>query len=139
VSIPVAVLARRWFEEVWNQKRDDTMEQILSPNCAGFMEGQGEIIGAEMFKAVRVRLLDAFPDLSVLVEDTVAEGTKAVVRWVARATHRGAGLGLAPTGLSCEFRGVTWLEFEDGRLVRGWSHWDHGGLLQKLQRAEPRA
>jgi steroid delta-isomerase-like uncharacterized protein len=113
------------------------MEELLAPDCAGFMEGQEEVVGAEMFKAVRARLLEALPDLSVQVEDTVAEGGKVVVRWVARATHRGTGLGVAPTGRPCEFRGLTWLEFEQGRLIRGWSHYDHGGLLQKLQRAEP--
>jgi steroid delta-isomerase-like uncharacterized protein len=129
------MLARRWFEEVWNQKRDDTLEELLSPACAGYMEGSGEILGADVFKAVRAGLLAAFPDLSLQVEDTVAEGGKAVVRWVARATHRGPGLGLAPTGCRCEFPGLTWLEFEDGRLVRGWSHWDHGGLLRTLERA----
>jgi steroid delta-isomerase-like uncharacterized protein len=132
VSISMAQVARRWFEEVWNQKRDDTLEELLAPDCAGFMEGQEEVVGPEIFKAIRARLLEAFPDLSLQVEDTVAEGGKVVVRWVAKATHLGAGLGVPATGCRCEFRGLTWLEFEQGRLKRGWSHYDHGGLLQKL-------
>jgi steroid delta-isomerase-like uncharacterized protein len=134
---PTAMLANRWFEEVWNQKRDDTMDALLAPNCAGFMEGQDEIMSAEAFKEIRARFLDAFPDLSMQVEDTIAEGDKVVVRWLAKATHRGGGLGIAPTGRSCEIRGLTWLEFEDGRVMRGWSHWDHGGLMRHLTDPSP--
>jgi steroid delta-isomerase-like uncharacterized protein len=135
MSTSTVMLARRWFDEVWNQKRDDTLEELLSPACEGFMEGQGEINGAEEFKAFRARIFDAFPDLVLHVEDAIAEGDKAVVRWRATAPHCGPGLGLPPTGCPCEFRGMTWLEFPDGKLLRGWSHWDHGGLLQRLQQA----
>jgi steroid delta-isomerase-like uncharacterized protein len=92
------------------------------------MERQEEVVGAEMFKSIRARLLEAFPDLSADVENIIAQEGKVVVRWIARATHRGSGLGISPTGCRCEFRGLTWLEFEDGRLTRGWSHYDHGGL-----------
>jgi predicted ester cyclase len=137
MSTQTVMLARRWFEEVWNQKRDDTMDEMLSPTCAGLMEGKGEIESAEAFKAARARLLAAFPDLCLTVEDTVAEGDKVVVRWVACATHCGADLGPAPTGCRCDFRGMTWLEFRDGKVVRGWDSWDIGGLLQRLQSAEP--
>lgn len=136
MATPTVALARRWFEEVWNQKRDDTIDELLSTSCAGLMEGQGEIGSAEDFKVVRSRLLTAFPDLSLTIEDTVTEGDKVVVRWVARATHDGPSLGPAPTGRRCEFRGMTWLEFREGKLVRGWDSWDHGGLLKQLQSAE---
>jgi steroid delta-isomerase-like uncharacterized protein len=136
MSTSINQLARRWFEEVWNQRRDETVEELLSPTCAGFMVGHGEVGGAEQFKAIRARFLEAFPDLYLHVEDVVTEGEKAVVRWVARATHGGHGLGVAPTGNSCEFRGLTWMEFQGGKLHRGWDAWDLGGLMQQLQPAQ---
>jgi steroid delta-isomerase-like uncharacterized protein len=126
-------LARRWFEEVWNQKRNDTMEELLSPACSGFIEGHGDVVGPDVFKAVRAKFLEAFPDLRLEVEDAIADGSKVVVRWRANATHRGAALGLPATNASCAFRGLTWLEFEAGKIVRGWDGWDVGGLMQKLQ------
>jgi steroid delta-isomerase-like uncharacterized protein len=128
-------LARRWFEEVWNQRRDDTMDEMLSPNCAGFIESHGDITTPDEFKAVRAKFLEAMPDLSLTVEDAIAEGDKVVVRWRAKATHRGPGLGTEPTGCACEFRGLTWLEFENGKIVRGWDGWDHGGLVRHLMAA----
>jgi steroid delta-isomerase-like uncharacterized protein len=130
-------LARRWFEEVWNQKSDQTMDQLLSPNCSGFMEGAGEIVGPDGFKAFRSRLLTAFPDLRITVEDAIAAGEKVVVRWVARATHQGPGLEKPAKGNKIELRGLTWLEFEGGLLVRGWSNWDYGGMLQQMEGPPP--
>lgn len=126
-------LARQWFDKVWNAKEDAAIEELLSATCAGFMVGHGEIHGMEQFKAFRARLLEAFPDLQLTVEDTVSEGEKVVVRWVARATHCGCGLGLQPTNKLCEFRGLPWLEFRTGKLERGWDGWDMGGLMQSLQ------
>ena len=126
-------LARRWFDEAWNRKTDGCVDELLSPTCSGFMVGHGEVSGADHFKALRARFLEAFPDLHLKVEDTVAEGDKVVVRWAASATHSGYGLGVPPTHKHCEFRGLTWLEFRDGKLERGWDSWDMGQLMQILQ------
>ena len=126
-------LARRWFEEVWNQRRDDAIAELIAPACSGFIQGHGEVYGLEDVAAVRARFLSAFPDLSVEVEDVVADGDKVVARWVAHATHEGPGLGIEPSGHPCEFRGLTWLEFEGGKVVRGWDSWDQGGLLEELR------
>lgn len=124
---------QRWYEEVWNQKREDSLNEMLAPTCGGHMEGVGEICSADTFKEVWSRVVAAFPDLKLQIEDTATEGNKVVTRWVARATHTGEGLGIEPTQQSVEFRGMTWLEFKDGKIVRGWDHWDHTGLMMKLQ------
>ena len=36
------------------------------------------------------------------------------------------------------FRGVTWLELRDGRIVRGWDSWNLGGLISSLTSAGAR-
>jgi predicted ester cyclase len=71
------------------------------------------------FKAAREGLLDAFPDIQVEVEATSADGNHVVVRWRARGTHLGAGLGLPATGGRVDFRGMTWLTFKKRRHRRG--------------------
>jgi predicted ester cyclase len=43
---------------------------------------------------------EAFPDLRVQLEDAVAEGDKVVARFTTTGTHRGAFMGLPPTGRS---------------------------------------
>src|SRR5215472_14867860 len=126
-----AQLARNWFEEVWNQRRDATVRDRLAPGALCHMEG-AELVGPEQFLEARVALLDAFPDMKVTVEATVAEGDDVVVRWSARATHRGDGLGMPASGRAVSFRGMTWMRFENGRVIEGWDSWNLGQLLQEL-------
>lgn len=125
-------LAIRWFEEVWNERRDETVHEIMHPESVGHMEG-GEAHGPSDFLAARASLLDAFPDLRVTVDDTAADGDHVVVRWSAGATHSGGGLGVAATSRSVTFRGMTWLTFRDGKVVEGWDAWNLGGLLESLE------
>lgn len=124
-------LARRWFEEVWNQRRGATVTELLAPGAPGHMEG-AEIVGPEQFLQARAALLEAFPDIQVTVEATIGEGNDAVVRWSARGTHRGDGLGLPATNRNVSFRGMSWMRFENGRVVEGWDSWNQGKLLQEL-------
>jgi len=71
-------LARRWFEEVWNQNRESVIDELLSPEGVGFglAATDTEIHGPTEFKPFVRNMRDAFPDLHIAVEDTVAEGDK---------------------------------------------------------------
>ena len=126
-----AELARRWFEEVWNQRRDATVPELLAPGAPGHMEG-AEIVGPDQFLQARAALLDALPDIQVTVEATVAEGDDAVVRWSAKGTHRGGGLGLPASNRTVSFRGMSWMHFANGRIAEGWDSWNQEKLLQEL-------
>lgn len=132
MSATYARLARRWFEEVWNDRRDATVEELMHSDAVGHMEGM-EIKGPSEFLSARATLLQAFPDLRVEVDGIVADGDDVVVRWSAKGTHRGEGLGFAASRKSAEFRGMSWLHFRDGRIVEGWDAWNQGRLLQDLQ------
>jgi len=125
-------LAKRWFQEVWNQRRAETVDELLPAHAVGHMEGT-EIRGPGQFKAIRAALLDAFPDFHIVVEDTLAEGDHVVVRWRVSGTHGGAGLGFPATGQSVNFRGMTWMTFSNGMVTEGWDAWNQGALLQQLQ------
>jgi hypothetical protein len=47
-------LARRWFEEVWNQGRESTIDQLFHPQgkAYGFPEPDSVLIGPEGFKTI---------------------------------------------------------------------------------------
>jgi steroid delta-isomerase-like uncharacterized protein len=133
-----AVVARRWFQDVWVAGGERTVDELLAPDAVGWMEGR-TISGPTDFKDARRTLLQVFPDLAMTVEDTVEQGTKVAVRWTATATHAGHGLGMPPTNRRVSFRGMTWLELRDGRVIRGWDSWNLGALIADLQTADPRA
>jgi steroid delta-isomerase-like uncharacterized protein len=129
-----ADLARRWFEEVWNQRRDGTVGELMASVCDGHMEGL-DVRGPADFLAARAALLATFPDIAVKVEDVIAEGDKAAVRWSAIGTHRGGELGIPASGRKASFRGMSWMRFANGQIVEGWDSWNLGRLMEELRSA----
>lgn len=128
--------AVRWFNEVWNERRSETIDELLAEGSVGETEA-GILQGASDFKErVHGPFLSAFPDLKVTVEGTVAEGDDVVIRWRATGTHLGDGLGVRPTGLPIAIRGMTWQQFRDGKVVGGWDCWNQDGLMAQLRAAE---
>jgi len=125
-------LALRWFDEVWNQRMEGTVDELLAPGSIGHMEGD-ENCPAERFKAVRAAFLSAMPDLRLEVEDTVAEGDDVVVRWRLTGTHSGNGLDIPPTQTRVDRRGMTWHKIVDGQIVEGWDSWNSGALMETLR------
>ena len=109
-------LARRWFDDVWNKRREATITEMLHPDAVGHLEGLVTRGVAEFVPAV-------------------CEGDNVVVRWAVTGTHRGDNLGIPATGRPVAFRGITWLRFANGRLVEGWDSWNQGRLMQELQAA----
>jgi steroid delta-isomerase-like uncharacterized protein len=126
-----AELARRWFTEVWREGGEATVMELMAEDCIGQMEG-ADIRGRAQFLIARQQMMDTFPDLQLTVDDLIAQGDQAAVRWQVRATHHGGGLGVPATGQPVTFRGQTWMEFRNGKIVRGWDSWNLGGLIQSL-------
>src|SRR5579862_6000046 len=97
-------LSRRWFEEVWNQQRQESIDELAAPDAIVHgIPAEPGVSGVAAFKAFHAALLRAFPDLTITVHDVIAEGTMAALRFEARGSHRGEHLGLAPTGRSVIF------------------------------------
>jgi steroid delta-isomerase-like uncharacterized protein len=136
MSTENVALARRWFEEVWNGRRTDTIDELLTEESVSYSEA-GPLRGPEEFKTrAHAVFLSAFPDLRLSVEGTVAEGDQVVVRWAATGTHAGDALGFPATGRPVAFRGMTWIRFRDGKMVEGQDSWNQAGLIQSLRDAE---
>ena len=128
-----AALARRWFEEVWNQRRADTVREMIAPDAVCDSEG-GPLVGPEAFIAqAHTPFLGAFSDLRVQVDGTVSEGDQVVVRWRGHGTHDGDGFGIPASGKRVSFRGMTWIRFRGGLMVEGCDSWNLTALMAALQ------
>ena len=129
----VAIM-KRWFEEVWNQGRLETVHELLAPHATGF--GQGGhgtgVRGPADFIPFVKRLRGAFPDIRTTVEDVVGEDDRVVVRWTATMTHTGNDLGVPASGRRATITGMTMVRFCEGQIVAGWDNWDQLALLQQL-------
>src|SRR5882724_2302956 len=124
-----SALIRRWFEEVWNKGRMKAIDEMASANVIGHGQAQHDTdIGLKEFKPFVVALRSAFPDIKIVIDHAIEQGDKAVARWTATMTHKGAFLGFASTGKKVTITGTTMLRFANGKIVEGWDNWDQLGL-----------
>ena len=126
-------IARRVFDEVWSQGKLDLADEILTPDFVGRPGGMGEPFkGPAGAKEFIGRLREAFPDITFVVEEMVAEGDLVATRWTGTGTHHGEFMGFEPTGRQATVAGMTMQRFKDGRIVEGWTQQDALGLLRQL-------
>ena len=125
-------VVQRWFEEVWNQRRSETIDELLIPESVCHAD-DGPMHGPDEFKQRMYKpFIAAFPDLHVTVEAIVAHDDQVVVRWTAAGAHRGEGLGFAATQQPVSFQGITWLCVRDGKLVEGWQSTNIPEVIRSL-------
>lgn len=116
----------------------DALDEILAEDVVDHLPAPlGEVRGREEAKNVVRQIKAAFPDLSVTVEDMVAEGDTVAVRVRWNATHEGEYLGIEPTGREVEFRILAFLRLEEGRVVERWIQPDQFGTMHQLGVVEP--
>jgi steroid delta-isomerase-like uncharacterized protein len=127
-------LMQRWFREVWNEGRTQTVYDLLSPNAVGRGQtGAGsEIHGPAEFVPFVERIRGAFPDINVAIEDAFGVDDKVVVRWSAAMTHSGDGLGIPATGKRVRITGITIARILNGQIIEGWDNWDQLAMLEQI-------
>jgi len=132
MSLECRNLSHRWFEEVWNQKRIEVVDEIVTDDSVGHSEA-ADVATIPAFKHFHGEFLTAFPDIKVHIEDTISEGDNAVVRWRAEGTHAGDWRGAAPTNRRIQIRGMTWFRYENGKLAEAWDSWSPAALMLQLR------
>jgi steroid delta-isomerase-like uncharacterized protein len=127
-------LMRRWFKEVWNEGRTQTISELLSPNGIGIgqREDGSPLRGPAEFVPFVERIRGAFPDINVVVEDAFGAKDKVVLRWSATMTHRGDHLGMPASGKHVRMTGITIARIADKKIVEGWDNWDQLGMLKQI-------
>ena len=127
-------LGRRWFEEVWNRRRDEAIEELMAPDAYGHVEG-GEYREPPGFREMQDMFFSALSDVHIEIEDILSDGDRAAERWRATGNHSGEGFGFAPSQRGIDVRGTTWLVVRDGKIVEGWDTWNLHGMLEGLRTA----
>ena len=131
-------LMRRWFQEVWNEGKIQTVEELFSPDgvATGHFGAQSQIRGPKEFVPFVERIRGTFPDIKVVIEDSFGAKDKVVVRWSTSMTHTGEGFG-PPTNKRVRLTGITIVRIVKGQLVQGWDNWDQLGMLQQIGAYKP--
>lgn len=121
-------LARRWFDEVINQRNLEAIEDIYSPEYRHHgPEGQ-EVQGLRAVREFAASILAASDDRHAVVEQQVAEGDLVVTRFISRGHQTGPYRGLEPTGKLWITEGIDISRIENGKIVEDWEIIHNSGM-----------
>lgn len=105
---------RDHFEEFVNRKNSAIAYHNFTPDFVDHGGPYSETTGQEPTKRMMDGMYARYPDLSVTIEDIVAEGDKVVARNIWRGTD-------ATTGKRMMFAGIVIWRMTGGRLAERWA------------------
>jgi len=133
MSIEIKTVADRIFEEVWNQRNREAVDELITGDYVHH-DGHGILVepGIEGYKQFVSIYLNAFSDLRFTIEDEISADDKIVTRWRVAGTHDGDLPGLPRTGKSISLEGISITRLRDGKIAESWNNWDMLGMMQQL-------
>lgn len=125
-------LLTSYISEVWGAGDLSALSDFLSPSFKRHVsplqppvDFAGQVERLEGFRT-------AFPDITVTVEDVIADGDRVAFRSTMRGTHLGEFLGISPTGREVTVGLVDIIRIEDGAFVEQWGGPDLFDMVRQL-------
>ena len=125
------VVLRTWFEELWNQGKEDTIDRLFAADAIAHGLGGADVVGPAGFRQFYRTFRTAFPEFHIEVIHTVTEGDMVAACCHVTGRHSGPGMG-APSNATVDFWGMTMARVRDGQLVEGWNTYDFMTCFQQM-------
>jgi steroid delta-isomerase-like uncharacterized protein len=125
-------IVRQWFQEVWDERREEAIDRLMAPDAKIYGLSEGEMVGPASFKPLYKTFCDAFADFKVEVVQTVVESNRVAALCHVTGRHAGDSLGCPATGRRVDFWGTTIVRVEDERIVEGWNTFDFLSMYQQV-------
>ncbi len=126
-------VATAYFDAI--AKRDlAAMVAVWAPGGTDHFYGMTDLRVPEGLRNWFGNLFRAIPDFAMEVEDMVAYGDKAAVRWTATGTFTGPGKfeGLTATGASIAIEGLDLLTISDGMIQENFAYTNATELARQM-------
>jgi len=128
-------LVQRWFDEVWNKGRSEAVDEMFAADgvAHGLSDDAGNPLrGPDDFKPFHEKFRGAFPNVTITVDDMIAEGDRVAARCSVRGKHTGDHLGFAASNAPVEFTGMTIVRIKDGKIVEAWNNFDFMKMYKQI-------
>jgi predicted ester cyclase len=130
-------LLRRMVDEVIVGGKLELLDELIAPSFVNHnLISTGEAaasVGIEGFKQEIAALRVAFPDITIAVDDLLADGDKIIARMRTNGTHKGDWAGIPPTGkVVSNVPSISIVRIADGKFVERWNVTDRLTPLQQL-------
>ena len=121
-----STLLYRWFEEVWNQDKEDSIDELMTGDgIAHGLSSEESLTGAPGFKVFYRGFREQFEDIHIDVHDVVSQDDMECGLTEVTAKHR-------DTGKKVNFSGICMVRVKDGKIAEAWNHYDFLNLNQQL-------
>lgn len=130
-------LVKRFIEEVWNKGNLAVIDECVSDRYVSTEPLVGDVRGLDALRQQVQTFRTAFPDLRLTIEDIGMSGDRVFMRWTGRGTHRGALMGIPPSGNRGEIRGITVTRIAGEKIVEQHESYDSLRLMQVVGAVPP--
>jgi predicted ester cyclase len=122
---------RRVVEEGFNKGNLDALDALFAPD---FQEHQPGMVppNLEGVKGAITYLRSVFPDLTLTIEDSIANSDTVWARITARGTQRGAFMGQPPSERTFAITVIDIARFADGKMIEHWGVPDRFDQMEQL-------
>ena len=127
-----AELSRRIFDDVWNRKNLNAVDEIISADYVHHDANSPAATGIDGYKQFVTYYMSAFPDAQFTIHDAFTDGENEVTRWTVTGTHEGELAGIPRTGRRFSVTGISIGRIKNGKITESWNSWDALGMMQQL-------
>ena len=121
-------VTRRLMDELWNKGNVDIIDELMSEDLVQHPGGGTR----ERLKQNVAQNLANCPEVSITLEDVIAEGDMVAFRWTMRGPHSWEFAGIAPTGKMLTRTGINIQRIADGKIAEAWCQIDQLGFYKQL-------
>ena len=119
--------------QIWNQGNLDLVDQVYTAQVVRYDAGWPHPIrGLDALKNHFQFYRSAFPDIDMIIQETIMQGDKIVWHWTLTGTNTGP-MGEAPaTGKEVQLSGITIGRIVDGKIAEVGDFYNQASLLLQL-------
>jgi steroid delta-isomerase-like uncharacterized protein len=132
MTADAAELVRHLHTALLDTRDTDVVDSFFAPDFVSHNNPPGFPPGVDGVKQFFAMFRDAFPDVTVEIDELVADGERVAVATTFSGTHEGELMGMAPTGKRVSVTGVDIVRVAGGRIVEHRGLTDIVGLMRQL-------
>lgn len=121
-----------YYRRVWDEHETDAIPALFAETYINHAGARGTLKGPDGILANYRSLKDAFPDVAFTLDLVLSEDSRVCAYYTMTGTHKGAFMGIAPTGNAVKVPGIGIYEVKDGMIAESWVVRDSLVLLRQL-------
>jgi predicted ester cyclase len=120
---------KRLVERGFNERDPKLIEELLADRLID----HNTLLGGVDLRQRMARVLEAFEDAQLSIDEYIFQGNAAAWKWTIRGTHTKEIMGVRPTGKPVALSGLSAAVMQNGKILQHWEFSDDRSLLAQLE------